>query len=131
MPEQIARFHAALPALRARLAPRGLAILGGENYLDRLTASSLNLQSPIYNCSPGQQFLFIDERGFVSPCSFTTQGYGIHLNEIRTLDDLHQLPTRFAKRKRRQILASCFDCPSTQVFGKFKQAPNVLETLGV
>jgi len=119
LPEHIEWFRAALPAIRARLAQRGLTILGSEHYLNRITAWAHNLQSPISNCHPGQHFLFIDERGFVSPCSFTTRGYGLHLSEIRSPADLHQLPRLFAARQHQQMLTPCLDCPSTQVFGKF------------
>jgi len=123
-PEQLTAFRASLPALRARLAPRGLALLGSDSYLDRLSASARNYQLPITSCSPGQNFLFIDEHGFVSPCSFTTAGYGIRLGELHTPADLHQLPALFAERQRLQRLAVCDDCPSTQVFGKFSNPPN-------
>lgn len=121
-PEDVDWFRQVLPGIRARMAPLGLTILGSERYLDRLGASASHSQLPIADCRPGQQFLFIDERGVTSPCSFTTQGYGIHLDQIRTPDDLDQLPRRFVERKRRQTLGPCLDCPSTQVFGKFVSA---------
>ncbi len=120
--EDVDWFRQVLPGIRTRMAPLGLTILGSERYLDRLGASASHSQLPIADCRPGQQFLFIDERGVTSPCSFTTQGYGIHLDQIRTPDDLDQLPRRFVERKRRQMLGPCFDCPSTQVFGKFVSA---------
>ena len=119
LPEQLTEFRAALPAVRATLALRGLNLLGSDAYLDRLSASTLNSQFPITDCHPGQQFLFIDEHGFLSPCSYTTHGYGIHLSELRSPEDLHRLPALFAQRQSRQRLAPCYDCPSTQVFGKF------------
>jgi MoaA/NifB/PqqE/SkfB family radical SAM enzyme len=124
LPEQMTEFRAALPALRAALAPRGLTLLGSDAYLDRLSASVINYQLPITNCSPGQSFLFINERGFLSPCSFTTQGYGIHLSELCSSEDLHRLPALFAQRQRHQTLTPCYDCPSTQVFGKFASSQN-------
>ncbi len=74
-PEQVAAFRAALPALRARLAPRGLALLGSDAYLDRLSASAANYHLPITSCSPGTDFLFINEHGYFSPCSFTTNSF--------------------------------------------------------
>ncbi|MBI3243524.1 MAG: radical SAM protein [Chloroflexi bacterium] len=119
LPEQVEQFCEALPGIRARMAQPGLTILGSEHYLERLQNWSLNLQSPISDCSPGQRFLFIDERGFIAPCSFTLQDYGIHLSEIRGPRDLAQLPSRLATRKRDKMSAPCFDCPSTHVFGKF------------
>jgi MoaA/NifB/PqqE/SkfB family radical SAM enzyme len=118
-PEQIEWFRRALPGIRARLAPSGLRILASERYLERLEASARHRPLPVTDCQPGQRFLFIDERGFAAPCSYTVSGYGVHLSELRTPNDLRQLPLRLAERKRRQMLAPCVDCPSTQVFGKF------------
>jgi MoaA/NifB/PqqE/SkfB family radical SAM enzyme len=122
LPEQVEWFRETLPDIRARAAQSGLKILGSERYLDRIHNWSLNLQSPISDCHPGQQFLFIDERGLVAPCSFTLHDYGVHLSEIRAPRDLAQLPARLAERKRAKMSAPCFDCPSTQVFGKFEPA---------
>ncbi len=120
-PEDVAWLRGALPDIRARLAPTGLTILGNDHYLDRLAASTNNYQSPITNCHPGTQFWFIDEQGWIAPCSYTGMGYGIHASEIETVKDLAQLPQRFAERQRANLLAVCGDCPSTQVFGKFEQ----------
>ena len=125
LPEHIEWFRAALPDIRARLAQCGLTILGSEQYLNRLTASARNYSLPITNCSPGQRFLFVDERGFVSPCSFTMHGYGLHLSEIGSPADLCQLPRLFAARQHAETLAPCLDCPSTQVFGKFSTSPAI------
>jgi len=119
LPEQIEPFRQALPGIRERLARLGLAIYGGEGYLQRIDSAARGVRIPVHDCQPGRQFLFIDERGFISPCSFTTRGYGVHLSEIRTSRDLHHLPARFTEHKQKEVLAACLDCPSTQVFGKF------------
>ncbi len=119
-PEDVAWFRRALPGIRERMAKLGLTILGSELYLNRLVASARNCHLPIADCHPGQRFLFIDERGFVSPCSYTTHGYGVHLSEFCTPEDLRHLPARLAERKRQQMLQPCRDCPSTQIFGKFE-----------
>lgn len=118
-PEDVDWLCQALPGIRERAARLGLTLLGGDRYLDRLTAFAHNDRLPMTDCQPGQSFLFIDEGGFIAPCNYTVQGYGTHLSEIRTADDLHCLSTRFAERKRAEMLAPCYDCPSTQVFGKF------------
>ncbi len=120
-PEDVEWFRESLPGIRARVGEKGLRLLGSERYLKRLAASANNYQLLITDCRPGQQFLFIDERGLVAPCSFTTQEYGLSLKDFRTPDDLHQLPARLAESKRNQLLACCHDCPSTQVFGKFER----------
>jgi MoaA/NifB/PqqE/SkfB family radical SAM enzyme len=118
-PKQIESFCAELPRIRERVAPLGLNILGSERYLSRLLASAHHHQLPITDCQPGQKFLFVDECGYLAPCSFTTQGYGVHLSEIRSVSDLQSLPARFAERRRATTLTPCYDCHSTQVFGKF------------
>jgi MoaA/NifB/PqqE/SkfB family radical SAM enzyme len=119
-PEDVAWFRRALPGIRERMAKLGLTILGSELYLRRLEASARNYHLPITDCHPGQHFLFVDEHGFVSPCSYTTQGYSVHLSELCTPEDLRRLPARFAERRRQRRLGPCLDCPSTQVFGKFE-----------
>ncbi|MEK7326340.1 MAG: radical SAM protein, partial [Chloroflexota bacterium] len=123
--EDVEWFRESLPGIRARLREKGLRLLGSARYLERIAASARGISIPVYDCQPGQSFLFVNERGLVSPCGFTTQGYGLSLKDICAPDDLHQLPVRFAERKRNQMLACCHDCPSTQVFGKFEgTAPN-------
>ncbi len=119
LPEQIEVFRRELTGIRERMARLGLTILGNEHYLDRLQATSLNNQLLITDCSPGQTFLFIDEHSTIAPCSFTGSEYGVEVSEIRTVGDLANLPAYFAKRRQEAIAAICYDCPSTQVFGKF------------
>jgi len=118
-PQDVEWFRQALPGIRTRMAELGLRILGSERYLGRLEATVRHHVLPIADCRPGQQFLFVDERGLVSPCSYTTHGYGVHLSELRTVNAVRELPQRLAQKRRAQPLGVCQDCPSTQVFGKF------------
>jgi MoaA/NifB/PqqE/SkfB family radical SAM enzyme len=117
--QDVAWLRGRLPGLRARVAARGLMIRGGPAYLERLHATGAGQPWPILDCGPGQAFWFIDERGRVAPCSFTTGGYGLPLSELRHVSDLEKLPARFAALQRGRRLAVCDDCPSTQVSGKF------------
>lgn len=121
LPEDIAWLCAELPHLRACVAP--LRIRGSAQYLQRLEASARNHPLPVLDCAPGQDFLFVDERGLVSPCSFTAHEYGVHVSYLRTVDDLRQLAGHFTDRQRFHRATACDDCRSTQHFGKF-----VLET---
>ncbi len=121
-PEEVDWLRGALPGIRERAARWGLTILGSEKYLHRLASAAHGAAIPVDDCQPGQRFLFIDEHGFVAPCSFTVQGYGMPLSEIRTVDDLRRLPVHLTERKRAEMLVPCYDCPSTQVFGKFADA---------
>jgi MoaA/NifB/PqqE/SkfB family radical SAM enzyme len=122
LPEHVDWLKRELPGLRARVAPLGLAVHGSERYLSRLAASAHDEHLPIADCSPGQQFLFVDEHGFIAPCSFTLREYGVHVSEIRSAADLRRLPATLAERRRQRPAPVCGDCPSTQVFGKFARA---------
>jgi AdoMet-dependent heme synthase len=124
-PEQVTWLRSALLGLRARMAALGLTIMGGERYLDRLAASALGQALPIDGhvgqgiCRAGESFLFVDELGRVSPCSFTPDVYGYPLSDLPTPEAVMGLPERWAAHRRHQLAAPCADCPSTQVFGKF------------
>ena len=119
LPEQVDILAAELPRLRSVLARCGTRLIGGEVYLKRIRATTRDERLPVTDCGPGKQFLFINESGIIAPCSFTVSGYGVHMNEISSLDALCRLPGRFASQRACRRLASCDDCHSTQVFEKF------------
>jgi MoaA/NifB/PqqE/SkfB family radical SAM enzyme len=114
-----------LPLLRRELAQIGVTLSGDDRYAARLRASSRGQRWPVGDCAPGAQFLFVDEHGKVAPCAFTGAEYGIALDAIDSLDEL---PARFAAARRARRARACDDCPSTQVFGKFGQAPGVVDS---
>lgn len=109
---------------RRELAERGVALLGGEEYLRRLALSARNVPLPVADCRPGQRFLFIDETGKISPCSFTPGAYGVPLAELTAVADLMALPERFRKARSCRRAVACEDCRSTQVFEKFTPVPD-------
>jgi radical SAM protein with 4Fe4S-binding SPASM domain len=111
-----------LPQLRRRLQSQGVILIGEEDYLHRIRASALNEPVPIEDCGPGESFLFIDEAGRISPCSFTTLDYGLDVRTVATAADLAALPDRFRRLRRARRSAQCDDCLSTQVCGKYKSA---------
>lgn len=119
LPTDVARFAAALPALRERLASDGVTLCGDDRYVERLRASAAGAAIPITDCQPGSSFLFIDEHGIAAPCSFSTEDYGVPISSLRSIADLDTLPARFAAARRTRRLATCDDCPSTQAFAKF------------
>jgi MoaA/NifB/PqqE/SkfB family radical SAM enzyme len=120
--EHIEWLRHELPGIRERMAGLGLRICGSQRYLERIASTVHGVKIPIFDCKPGQSFLFIDEDGFIGPCSLTTKGYGERLDEVRSSEDLYQLSVRLAARKCEKMLAPCVDCMSTQMFGKFESA---------
>ena len=119
LPDQADWLCRELPGIRQRLARQGLHILGSEKYLERFRCTSRDVPIPILDCAPGQSFLFIDERGTISPCSFTVDGYGIPSASLRSPEQLSGLPELFRRMRRDRMLSPCLDCHSTQVFDKF------------
>lgn len=119
LPEQALWLCNEIPRLRARLAQQGVRLNGSDAYLRRIQASTRDEKIPILDCHPGEKFVFINEEGLVSPCSFTSKTYGIPVTELNRPELLHQLPLRFARFQREHRLAVCEDCQSTQVFEKF------------
>ncbi len=118
LPAQVDDLVRSLPALRQRMAARGMVIRGGPEYLHRLTASARGERIAVDDCEPGRRFLFVDEHGRVGPCSVTTSDLGVPLEEIRA--DLVGLQERFAASRQRARPAACDDCPATHVFDKFE-----------
>lgn len=119
LPEQVLALQAALPALRDRLAKKGVQLLGSSGYLHRMNASSRDERVPVYDCQPGRKFLFIDIEGRVAPCSFTTANCGRNIVDFTSGADLRRLSPMFHDRIVQARPAACDDCQSTRVFEKF------------
>jgi MoaA/NifB/PqqE/SkfB family radical SAM enzyme len=118
--EQLARE---LPDLRRELSRRGLSILGGRGYLERLLSLEHGERVAVGDCEPGRHFVFVDERGRIAPCSFTLDDYGEPASEAaRPAGNFSELPRRFLARQRAERVGACGDCASTQVFEKFRGA---------
>ncbi len=122
LPAQLESFVKALPSLRRELTAHGLAIAGGPSYLQRLLDFSAGKKCPVADCAPGENFLFIDELGRISPCSFTSEFLGVHLDQIQNQSDLAALPAHFRQVRSATPPAICQDCPSTHIFAKFTPA---------
>lgn len=117
-------LRALLPALQGKLAAQGVRLCANAAYLDRIVASTNNQALPVNDCGPGQTFLFIDENGYIAPCSFTTAELGVPIASIRSPAQLQAMPAQFrALQRARSHTAACRDCPSTQVFSKFRITP--------
>jgi radical SAM protein with 4Fe4S-binding SPASM domain len=117
-------LEAQLPEIRLQLRDRSAILIGGEEYLTRIRASTLDERIPIEDCEAGQRFLFIDEVGRVSPCGFTTLDYGVDIRTVTTAADIAALPGVFRKLRDARRSEQCNDCHSTQVCGKFTGISN-------
>lgn len=118
-PADVAWLTLHLPALRARLAQRGLVVRGSRRYVHRLDFSARSWQWPVEDCAPGDRYWFVDEHARLAPCSFASAEYGLPLSALRTVADLESIPRRLAAQRRLLLAAACHDCHSPQVFGKF------------
>jgi MoaA/NifB/PqqE/SkfB family radical SAM enzyme len=121
-PNDVDRLAGDLMELRQALAMRGVTLRGGDRYVERIRSSASGRRLRVHDCGPGERFLFVSERGIVSPCSFTESALGIPIAELWSGADVAALPARFgaARTARRASMAVCDDCPSTQVFAKFE-----------
>lgn len=117
LPEQVTDLAAALPEIRRRLAP--LVIHGSGAYLARLREQAEGAARPVADCGPGGHFLFVDEHGRAAPCSFTLAEYGVPVSTLTTAAAIAALPAHWATARRRERALPCYDCRSTQVFGKY------------
>jgi MoaA/NifB/PqqE/SkfB family radical SAM enzyme len=118
-PQDVMALRTMLPELRATMATRGVRLCASELYLQRIEASAERRALPVADCAPGERFLFIDETGRVSPCSFTAADYGEPVESIRNAADLIDLPSRYRVARAGARAKVCSDCPSTHVFAKF------------
>lgn len=117
--EDVAAFQAALPTVRARMVARGVSILGGDSYVDRIASSAVDARLPISSCGVARDFLFIDEACRVAPCAFVEGYFGIKTHDIRTVADLAAVTPRLCGAQARRPADVCADCMSTQQFSKF------------
>lgn len=122
LPEQVKQFAADFPRIQMEAHDKGLTIFGGQPYLERLIATSRDIPISIDDCNPGRKFLFINEGDLVSPCNFTTDGYGIPLSELRDVNALIDLESRFRHKQKYERAMPCNNCHSTQIFEKFNRS---------
>jgi len=114
--EDVAKLSEILPTLKTELASQGVRLCGTARYLQRIEASAWQRELSVSDCEPGESFLFVDEGGRIAPCSFTSDRYGIPVEDVV---DLRELPSRYRSLRADQPAAACKDCKSNHVFGKF------------
>lgn len=113
-------FAEQLPALKRRFAEKGLVIHGSAKYMERFMYAALDKPMPVEECNPGAWFWFVNENGFVSPCSYTSYEYKFPLSEVRCADDFDRAERFFRERRRCARSKWCSDCFCTQVYDKFE-----------
>ena len=119
MPGDVEALRVLLPPLRNELAARATKLLGGGAYLDRIRDSALEIELPINDCRVAEQFLFIDERGCMAPCSFAVGHFGVHVGDMQDVADFDALAGRLNAHQRHNPSVECSNCRSTQQFSKF------------
>jgi MoaA/NifB/PqqE/SkfB family radical SAM enzyme len=116
--DDIAALRRMLPSLRREIEP-ATHILGGAGYLDRIEEAARDLPAPVADCRVADDFLFIDEQGRIAPCSFTSDHFGVTVDDIADTEALAGLAERLNGYQRRHPSGECANCRSTQQFAKF------------
>ena len=117
--DQVGCLISELGSIQKSCMSKGMIVRSSPMYLQRIAASAKNVAIPIEDCSPGDRFLFVDESGKISPCSFTSQSLGVQIDEIDTEEKLNELGWVFRKKRCGKMPECCGDCHATHVFEKF------------
>ncbi|ESQ82077.1 hypothetical protein AEAC466_19360 [Asticcacaulis sp. AC466] len=118
--DDITWLETELPALRTSLEQQGTRLIGGDDYLRRIRGTTLGEVFPVPECRVADSFLFIDERGYIAPCSFTPDHFARNISEIKTADDLDSLIDDLLTTQKCRPAVDCANCPSTQQFAKWE-----------
>lgn len=117
---QTQQFASDLPILKEKFFKLGLIIHGSDDYLQRIICSSKDEKIAIDDCYPGKWFWFINENGYISPCSYTTYEYMLHINSILEIDDIDKAQEYFRDIRKSKPSNWCDDCHCTQLYNKFE-----------
>jgi radical SAM protein with 4Fe4S-binding SPASM domain len=117
---QVKKFLKDLPVLKEKFLKMGLKIHGGSDYLRRIVFSTEDKKIPIDECRPGSWFWFINENGFVSPCSYTSYEYKLHSDSIQSVEDIRKSEEHFSNLRKTNRSHWCDDCHCTQLYDKFE-----------
>lgn len=109
-----------LPEIKKRLADKGLIIHGSKKYMERFLSAARDIKNPIEECYPGQWFWFINENGYISPCSYTTYEYEFPISDIRSVEDIPKVEQYFRDLRKNSRSDWCDNCFCTQVYDKFE-----------
>ena len=119
-PMQVALLIERLPMIRERLSKYNFVIHGSSSYLDRIQLTTEDRKNPIIECNPCSWFWFINENGYISPCSYTSYEYKYDIKKINTPEDIKQIEQYFKELRQYKRSKWCDDCYCTQVYDKFE-----------
>jgi MoaA/NifB/PqqE/SkfB family radical SAM enzyme len=116
---QAKAFREAFPRWQSDLQRRGLDLRGSDGYLHRIECTTRNEAIAIEDCSPADGFLFVDEFGRASPCSFTSELLGVSIHELTSSAAIESLAERWEQHRKQHRPKTCDDCHATHVHSKF------------
>lgn len=119
-PMQVAQLIERLPMIRERLSKYNFVIHGSSSYLDRIQLTTEDRKNPVIECNPCSWFWFINENGYISPCSYTSYEYKYDIKKINTPEDIKQIEQYFKELRQCKRSKWCDDCYCTQVYDKFE-----------
>lgn len=117
--KQVEVFFEKFLEIKKKFLKLGLVIHGGENYEKRIKATTENERIEISDCNPGSWFWFINENGYISPCSYTTYEYMYDIKCIKDNLDIGKIEEFFREKREKYPSKWCSDCHCTQVYNKF------------
>lgn len=113
-----------LPSIVADISealPITTTLVSSSGYFKRIAASANDIKLPIQDCGAGDFYMFVNAKGVIAPCAFTTNEYGENITDLtESLPKLLMLPTNFQDKKKSSQSKACEDCPCTNVHGKFE-----------
>jgi MoaA/NifB/PqqE/SkfB family radical SAM enzyme len=116
---QAKAFREAFPRWQSDLRRRGLDLRGSDGYLHRIECTSRNEAIAIDDCSPADGFLFVDELGRASPCSFTSDSLRVDIDTLTCARAIESLTDRWRQERKQSRPKACDDCHATHVHSKF------------
>ncbi|MFN7737571.1 MAG: radical SAM protein [Pirellula sp.] len=117
--DQVHQFTEMFPRVRQELRERGLELSGSQSYLHRIACTARHQTIAIEDCFPATRFLFIDETGHASPCSFTSDCLGVPIDQITNATAIEALASTWQQQRRNHRPHVCKDCHATHVHSKF------------
>lgn len=123
--DQWDEFAGMVDRVGALLAALGCRLLGSTRYLARIRSHIQRAPVAIPYCSPGDTTIFIDGHGNFGPCAYTTKLFGTNIHDVGSSAVLDDVIAKWKATRRTTMFRSCFDCPETNLFGKFEPASDV------